>query len=139
MGEHRGSVSALRKEHMAKNVLVIDDNETVASTMAMVLRSAGFHAVAAYDPEDALALLQRESFHLLLSDVMMPKMTGVELAMEARDHCYVPQVLLMSGMATTTDLLEPARNRGYVFEMLPKPSHPIQVINKVQELLACVA
>jgi len=42
-------------------------------------------------------------------------------------------------MATTTDLLEPARNRGYVFEMLPKPSHPIQVINKVQELLACVA
>jgi len=124
---------------MRKNVLVIDDNETVASTMAMVLRSAGFNAVAAFDPEVALALLQRESFHLLLSDVMMPKMSGVELAMEAREHRYVPQVLLMSGMSSTCDLLEPARNRGYAFEMLPKPSHPIEVINKVNQLLACAA
>src|SRR5579872_1537499 len=124
---------------MEKNVLVIDDNEVIASTLALVLRSAGFHAVAAYNAEDAMALLKRESFHLLLSDVVMPRMTGIELAIEAKDHRYVPHVLLMSGMATTSDLLETARNRGYDFEMLPKPSHPIQVISKVRELLAKVA
>jgi two-component system alkaline phosphatase synthesis response regulator PhoP len=123
------------EKHMERNVLVIDDNEIVASTMAMVLRSAGFHAVAAYDCDDALALLKNESFQLLLSDAMMPKMSGVELAIEARDHSYVSQVLLMSGMASTSDLLESARNRGYAFEMLPKPSHPTDVINKVQAML----
>ena len=120
---------------MERNVLVVDDNEVVASTMAMVLRSAGFHAVAAYDTDDALALLKNESFRLLLSDVMMPKMSGIELAIEAKDHSYVSEVLLMSGMARTSDLLESARNRGYAFEMLPKPSHPTDVINKVQTLL----
>jgi DNA-binding response OmpR family regulator len=120
---------------MERNVLVIDDNEIVASTMAMVLRSAGFHAVATYDSDDALALLKNESFQLLLSDVMMPKMSGVELAIEAKDHSYVSQILLMSGMASTSDLLESARNRGYAFEMLPKPSHPTDVINKVHAML----
>ena len=127
---------ALRKPSNAeKRVLVVEDNQVIADTMAMVLRSAGFHAVAALGGRHALALLQCGSFDLLLSDVMMPEVSGVELAIEATKSRYVGKVLLMSGVSATADLLSKARKRGYTFEILAKPTHPTEVIDRIRCLL----
>ncbi|WP_109487538.1 response regulator [Occallatibacter savannae] len=119
-----------------RTVLVVDDSEIIADTLVMVLSAEGFQAVAAHNASHALKLLQSESFDLLLSDVMMPGMTGIELAIEARRKGLVRAVLLMSGVASTADLLENARKLGYTFEILAKPVYPTEVIERIQALLA---
>ena len=118
-----------------KRVLVVDDSEVIATTLAMVLRSAGFHAVAASGGRHALALLQSGSLDLLLSDVMMPDVSGVELAIEATKSRWVRKVLLMSGVSATADLLGNARKLGYNFEILAKPMHPTEVIDRIHGVL----
>jgi CheY-like chemotaxis protein len=116
-------------------VLVVDDNELVADTTSMVLLSVGLNAVAVYDPYRALELAENGSFDLLLSDVIMPGMSGVELGIQIREGGYIPNVLLMSGMSTTSDLLEDARRRGYEFDILAKPTNTSELIAKLRELL----
>jgi CheY-like chemotaxis protein len=119
-----------------RRVLVVDNSEVIADTLGMVLSAEGFHAVAAYNASHTLRLLQSESFDLLLSDVMMPVMTGIELAIDVSRRRVVGAVLLMSGVAATADLLENARKLGYSFEILAKPVYPTEVIDKIEELLA---
>ena len=102
----------------------------------MVLRSAGYYAVAAYSGKQALELLRSDSIDLLLSDVMMPQMTGIELAIEATRKRHVQSVLLMSGVSATADLLTNARKLGYHFEILAKPMHPDEVIDRIRNLLS---
>ena len=102
----------------------------------MVLSAQGFHAVAAYDAQHALSLLQSEPFDLLLIDVMMPGMTGIELAIDVTRRHLVHKVLLMSGVSATADLLENARKLGYEFQILAKPIYPTEVIEKLDALLA---
>jgi len=125
-----------RTSKTAKKILVVDDNELIADTMAMVFRAEGFHVAATYNAQAALGLMQSESFDLLLSDVMMPGMTGIELAIEVTIRQAIPKVLLMSGVSETTDLLHNARKLGYNFEILAKPIGPTEVIEKVEQLLA---
>jgi DNA-binding NtrC family response regulator len=91
--------------------------------------------VAALGGRHALALLQCGSFDPLLSDVMMPEVSGVELAIEATKNCYVQKVLLMSGVSATAGLLANTRIRGYTFEILAKPTYPTEVIERIYSLL----
>jgi DNA-binding response OmpR family regulator len=128
---------SLQTSHKSeKRVLVVDDNEVIANTLSMVLRSAGYYAVAAYSGKQALELLRSDSIDLLLSDVMMPQMTGIELAIEATRKRHVQSVLLMSGVSATADLLTNARKLGYHFEILAKPMHPDEVIDRIRNLLS---
>ncbi|WP_239462070.1 response regulator [Occallatibacter savannae] len=119
-----------------RKVLVVDDSEVIADTLAMVLSAEGFHAVVAYSASHALNLLQAESFDMLLTDVMMPGMTGIELAIDVTRRDLVSAVLLMSRVASTSDLLENARKLGYTFEILAKPVYPTEVIERIQQVLA---
>jgi len=134
--ERTGTFAMRNPPNTEKRVLVVDDSEVIADTLAMVLSAEGFHAVASYSAADALKLLQSESFDVLISDVMMPGMTGIELAMDVARRRAVRAVLLMSGVAGTADLLENARKLGYSFEILAKPAFPTDVIKKIQQLLA---
>ncbi len=102
----------------------------------MVLSAEGFHAVAAYSAQHALCLLESEPLDLLLSDVMMPGMTGIELAIDCTRRQLVRKVLLMSGVSSTADLLGNARKLGYSFEVLAKPIYPTDVIERIHALLS---
>lgn len=117
-------------------VLVVDDHEVIADTLAAVLTGEGFDVLAAYDAQRAMSLLEKERFDLLLSDVMMPGMTGIELAIHVTRRHLVNKILLMSGVSGTADLLENARKLGYAFEILAKPIHPTEIIEKIRTLLA---
>lgn len=128
-------MTATPEQSQRHKVLVVDDNEIVADTMTLVLTFGGFDAIGDYDPHHALSLAETGSFDLLLTDVMMPRMSGIELAIAASEAGFVAKVLLMSGVDATTDLLEDARGRGYAFEILPKPTNASEIIAKVGELL----
>ncbi len=117
-------------------VLVVDDEKVIADTLSMILSRSGFSTMAAYDGFTALELARSTPPDLLISDVVMPGMTGVELAITVIQTIPGCKVLLFSGQAATVDLLEKARNAGHNFTTLTKPIHPTDMLNRINECLA---
>jgi DNA-binding NtrC family response regulator len=113
-------------------VFVVDDEAVIAQTLATILNQAGFQASAFDHPEKAIAASAELTPALLISDVMMSGMTGVELAIHFRKAQPECKVLLFSGQASTADLLEKARAEGYDFDLLPKPVHPADLLAKLR-------
>ncbi len=113
-------------------VFVVDDELIIASTLATILRMNGFDALSFTHPQAALQAAQEKVPDLLISDVIMPGITGVDLAilmLKLRPSC---KILLFSGQAATANLLEAARLRGYDFELLAKPIHPAEFLQKIK-------
>lgn len=118
------------------SVLIVDDEKNIADTVALILQGAGYAAKAAYDSSVALSMTREHIPDLIISDVLMPGMNGIELAITARrqyPHCIV---LLLSGQAASADMLEDARARGYDFELLAKPLEPEDLLKKVADVFA---
>jgi CheY-like chemotaxis protein len=115
-------------------VLVVDDERIIADTLGAILGSSGYTAMTAYDALSALEISAVIPPDLLISDVCMPGMTGVELAILLRQSVPDCNVLLFSGQATTVDLLASARAAGYDFTALTKPVHPRDMLARVSEL-----
>jgi CheY-like chemotaxis protein len=115
-------------------VLVVDDEKRIADTMCEILNSAGFEAVAAY--EGWSALNSAACFHpdYLLSDVLMPHMNGVELAIAIRQSCPSTKILLFSGQAGILEILQKAQELGFTFDLVAKPIHPARLIERLKEL-----
>ena len=116
-------------------VLVVDDERVIADTLSMILSKSGFSAITAYDGANALELARNRRPDLLISDVMMPGMTGIELAITVTETIPGCKVLLFSGQAATVDLLEQARHAGYDFTTLTKPVHPTDMLKRISECL----
>ena len=123
------SPSTTEKHHPV--VLVVDDERVIADTLAVILSKNGFAAMTAYDGKSALEIARVIPPELLLSDVVMPGMTGIELAITIVQSVPDCKVLLFSGQAATVDLLAQAHAAGRDFTTLKKPVHPT-------DLLACI-
>lgn len=115
-------------------VLVVDDEETLANTTVEILNMAGFCAFVAYDGQTALELAAKLHPDILLTDVVMPGMNGVELAVAISKLLPLTRILLISGQAGTIDLMEKARGEGYSFDLLAKPIHPMKLIERLNNL-----
>ena len=113
-------------------VLVADDEQVIANTLAIILNQAGFDARAVYSGEKALEELDGFRPDMLISDVIMTGMTGIEVAIETRKKLPTCKVLLFSGQAATADLLERARTQGHEFDILAKPVHPTDLLAKLR-------
>jgi DNA-binding NtrC family response regulator len=117
-------------------VLIVDDEKVIADTLSIILTRAGFITMTAYDGETALRIANAITPALLISDVVMPGITGVELAIMLTQSIPDLKVLLFSGQASTVDLLEKARHGGHHFTALTKPVHPTDMLKRVSESLA---
>jgi DNA-binding NtrC family response regulator len=115
-------------------VYVVDDEKIIATTLAAILKSSGFEAVAFTDPLDALLAAESNTPDLLITDVMMPQLNGVDLGVQFKAIHPQCKVLLFSGQAKTSDLLEDARNQGHDFELLTKPVHPTDLLRAIREI-----
>jgi DNA-binding NtrC family response regulator len=120
-------------------ILIVDDERVIADTLSVILRQSGFQTLTAYNGKNALDLVDITPPDLLLSDVVMPGMTGVELAIELTQRNPKCRVLLFSGQAATVDLLEKARSDGYNFTTLAKPVHPTDMLRRISECLKAQA
>ena len=116
-----------------RRVIVADDEHVIADTLAYILNKAGFEATAVYTGVEAVKVAQDIKPDLLITDVVMPEMNGIEAAIHIRGLLPACKVLLFSGQAATADLLEEARGRGYQFEILSKPVHPQDLIAKLRQ------
>jgi DNA-binding response OmpR family regulator len=116
-------------------IVVVDDERGIADTLALILNSKGYLAQAAHDGASALKICRQRVPDLVLSDVVMPGMNGIELATAVRQEFRGCHILLFSGQAETSEILEDAKRRGYDFELLAKPLHPEQLLTRIKELL----
>lgn len=116
------------------SILVVDDEERLANTMTEILNISGFCAFTAYEGRSALEIAKQVQPDYLLTDVVMPEMNGVELAVEVQKILPATTILLFSGQAGTTDLLEEARAAGHDFDVLEKPMHPVRLIEHLKRL-----
>ena len=113
-------------------VFVVDDERVIALTLATILNQSGFIARAFFGPMEALSAARTDAPDLLISDVVMPGLSGIELAIEIRSFCPDCRVLLFSGQAATADLLTTARDEGHDFTLLAKPIHPTDLLSAIQ-------
>jgi DNA-binding NtrC family response regulator len=122
-------------ERARPTILVVDDEHVIADTLAQIFNRNGYSASAAYGAAAALEIVALSPPNLLITDVVMPGMSGIELAITMERICPECQVILFSGQASTVDLLASARASGYAFQTLTKPVHPSVMLARVAELL----
>ena len=123
----------VKREQDPSKVLVVDDQRLIADTLAEILINAGFDAVAAYDGWDALDKASRFSPNWVVTDVLMPRMNGVELAIALRKNYPSSSILLFSGQAGISEILNDGYRQGYQFELLAKPIHPMKLIERLKQ------
>ncbi len=114
-------------------VLVVDDEHVIADTLAIILNQNGFDAAAVYSGTGAVERAKTVRPDLIISDVIMQDMNGIEAAINIRGFLPTCKILLFSGQAATADLLETARAQGHEFEILAKPVHPQDLLAKLRE------
>jgi DNA-binding response OmpR family regulator len=116
-------------------VLIVDDERVIADTLSIILKKNGFATLTVYDGKAALELAKAELPDLLISDVVMPGMSGIELAISLTQNVPECKILLFSGQAATVDLLAKAREMGHNFTTLTKPVHPKDMLRRISECL----
>lgn len=126
------SVSADR-DHRVK-VLVADDERVIADTLRTILNQNGFEAASAYGGQDAIDLARVWPPDILLTDVFMPGINGIQAAIQICAMTPACRVLLFSGNAGTPDLRHEAQARGHHFQLLQKPVHPDELIERLRAL-----
>ena len=122
-----------RKQGPAPRILIVDDEKVIADTIVQILARDGFIAEAAYSGEEAIDKARRHCPDIVLSDVLMPQIDGVEAAIAIRGICPETRIILFSGQSATVEILARARDQGHTFELLPKPIHPTQLIKHLRE------
>jgi CheY-like chemotaxis protein len=117
----------------ARKVLVVDDEKLIADTISEILEDAGFRVAVAYDGSAALDVAKGFRPDCVLSDLLMPRMNGVELAIAIRTAYPEARILLFSGQAGISEILLEGRRQGFEFELLAKPIHPATLIERLRE------
>jgi len=128
------NTSNLPPESCNLRILVVDDDQLVADSLAMVLNFSGFVAVATYSGKEAVDLARLGNFDVLMTDVMMEPMNGIQAALEIRNLKPSCRVMLFSGNQRTAELLHEAHSAGHEFEILAKPVHPSVVLHRLHAL-----
>ena len=113
-------------------ILIVDDERLIADTCAEILESAGFHTRTAYNGWSGLEAIAEFKPDYLLTDVLMPDMNGVELAISVKKISPATRIVLFSGQAGISEILLSGREQGYEFELLAKPIHPVKLIEALK-------
>jgi len=123
----------MHEPHTKPHAFVVDDEHVIATTLAMILRQHGFDATPFSEPLKALEAARTQAPDLLISDVVMPRLSGIDLAIQIREQCPDCRILLFSGQAATVHMLEAAKAGGHDFELMSKPVHPTDLLKRIRK------
>lgn len=115
-------------------VLIADDERIIANTLTLILNTSGYEAKAVYSGEKALELASEMSPDVLICDVILGGISGIDVAIHIARDQPACKVILFSGQAATADLLERAEADGYRFDILAKPIHPKVLLDYLARL-----
>ena len=122
--------SAHKAAKTTSKILIVDDEEELLAVNSMLLESAGYQVVSANSMAAAIAELQSQQFNLLLSDIVMPNGTGLQLAAYVQQHYPELPVQLISGFADES-MIEEESSRQFYEARLQKPLKTSILLNKV--------
>lgn len=114
------------------NILVCDDDREIVDAIDIYLRKEGYQVYKAYDGEQAIELLSREQIHLLIMDVMMPKMDGIEATLKIRENNSIPIIILSAKSEDADKIL--GLNIG-ADDYVTKPFNPLELMARVKSNL----
>jgi len=109
-------------------VLVVDDEKSIADSLSLILQARGHRARAVYSAEEAILISDEFTPDVLISDVVMPGVNGLDLAIYFAERYPECKALLISGNAVGFGLVEESVRRGHYHTILPKPIHPGQIL-----------
>jgi CheY-like chemotaxis protein len=131
-----GDSSVLSDDSSKKQrILVVDDEELIAHSLRDILTPAGFDTVCALSGTEAIEVAEEICPDIVISDVIMPDLDGVQTDIRIKRACQTARILLFSGQSATSDLLQRARAEGHTFDLLPKPIHPARLIAALHKLM----
>ncbi len=110
-------------------ILVCDDEKEIVDAIEIYLVQEGFEVLKAYDGEQALDILKREKVHLLILDIMMPKLDGIHAIMKIREESSIPIIVLSAKTQDTDKIL--GLNLG-ADDYVAKPFNPLELIARVK-------
>jgi Response regulators consisting of a CheY-like receiver domain and a winged-helix DNA-binding domain len=113
-------------------VLVCDDDKQIVEAIAIYLTSEGYNVLKAYDGEEVLNILETEDVHLIIMDVMMPKLDGIRATLKIRENNGVPIILLSAKSEDTDKIL--GLNIG-ADDYITKPFNPLELMARVKSHL----
>jgi two-component system response regulator AtoC len=120
-----------------KRLLVIDDEENMRHMLSVVISKAGYQVTMAENGEQALAIQQKAPFPIILCDLKMPKMDGLQFLKSLENYITQPIIIMMSAYATIDDAVEAMKSGAYDFITKPfKTTEVLLVLEKASEHLA---
>ena len=117
---------------MTKTILIVDDDREIANLIDIYLRNEGFETAQAHDGEEALDKLAHRTYHLVVLDIMMPKMDGMEVCRRIRETASIP-ILMVSAKAEDMDKILGLMTGAD--DYVVKPFNPLELVVRVKTLL----
>lgn len=114
------------------NILVCDDDKEIAGAIEIYLRNEGYNVFKAYDGLEALEIARTQQLHLIIMDIMMPKMDGVQATMKIREEKNIP-IIMLSAKSEDYDKIT-GLNVG-ADDYVTKPFNPLELIARVKSQL----
>jgi DNA-binding NtrC family response regulator len=118
-----------------KRVLIVDDEHTIADTLAIIFSTEGYEAKAFYRAEAAISAVEGWCPDLAIIDMILVDMDGISCAIQVLAACPTCRILLTSGAIHPFRFAEEAARRGYDFDIVAKPVHPLKMLSKAEALL----
>jgi two-component system C4-dicarboxylate transport response regulator DctD len=115
-------------------VFVVDDEPHIGTSLVAILALQGYRATAFTSPLKALEAARFRTPDIIISDVDMPELTGIDLAILMATHFPSVQILLFSGQDKAATLLQIAQRKGHHFRLLQKPVHPAVMLEEVGKM-----
>lgn len=114
------------------NILVCDDDKEIVEAIEIYLQQEGYHVLKAYDGEQALDMLKKNEVHLLIIDVMMPKLDGIRATLKIREESSIPIIILSAKSEDSDKIL--GLNIG-ADDYVTKPFNPLELVARVKSKL----
>lgn len=114
------------------NILVCDDDKEIVEAIDIYLKNEGYNVLKAYDGEQAIEILNTEEVHLLVIDIMMPKLDGIRATMKIRENSSVPIIILSAKSEDADKIL--GLNIG-ADDYVTKPFNPLELVARVRSNL----
>lgn len=114
------------------NILVCDDDREIAGAVEIYLRNEGYEVFKAYDGMEALDIVRDNEIHLIIMDIMMPKMDGIQATMKIREEKNIPIIMLS---AKTEDYDKITGLNVGADDYITKPFNPLELVARVKSQL----
>ena len=114
------------------NILVCDDDREIVDAIEIYLSQDGYQIFKAYDGEQAIEVLKKEDIHLLIMDIMMPRLDGIRATLKIREHSSIPIIILSAKSEDTDKIL--GLNIG-ADDYITKPFNPLELAARVKSNL----